>query len=820
MDRARLIRAETIFNDLAGLARDSRAAQLDKYCEGDRQLRLLVERLLASDDSGMGDFLQVPVLFHNDDLPPRDASKGPTTIGDYEIIRCIGEGGMGVVYEARQANPRRKVALKVLRSALPSSEMLSRFRHEAHILAQLRHPGIAHIYEAAVAQVSRADGIQAAQPFFAMELVEGLPLRKYVENRKLDIRQRLELMTLVCDAVQHAHEKGVIHRDLKSENILIEASGRPRILDFGVARLVGPDDEPRTLCTRGGAIVGTLAYMSPEQVGGDSTQVDTRSDVYSLGVILYDLLTGRLPHNLSGLALVDAAKCIRDTEPPPPSDHNARLRGEVDWIVMKCIEKDRSRRYHSAIALAEDIQRHLRDEPVLAGAPTRRYRLQKLVRRNRGVFAAGVAIFAILVIAVIGIGYGLIQTREQRDIALQARTDAEREGRIARAVTSFLTRDLLGSIDQNLPPADRDEKISDVLTRAEAKIDSGALVDEPETEVAVREVIGHLQFQLGSLDNAERHSRKALELYRTTAAPDDPKIVEALINLGEVMHTRGELVESEALLREAIDLGVRHNTLAGARAVFARGNYAELLRTRGDLAGAEAQFREALAVPIGESSEVSNFRGALLSNFAELQRQKGDLDGALVTNERALEALHATYGEEHQAIAMALSNRGLCFKLRGDLELAEPFYQQSLTMRRKLLPENHPDIAMSLNNLASLMRDRGDFADAEPLYREALAILEKSLPPGHFYHALYRRNLGNCLIKLERYEEAEQEIQSAYDQLSAIKGLPPEHVRVTIEAFLKLYDAWAAADPTAGAGPKATEWLEKLEAWKATTQPG
>lgn len=819
MDRALLIRAETIFHDLVGLARESRAAQLDKHCEGDHQLRLLVERLLASDDSGMGGFLQVPLLFPINDLPPKEASKGPTTIGDYEIIRCIGEGGMGVVYEARQANPRRKVALKVLRSLLPSSETLSRFRHEAHILAQLRHPGIAHIYEAAVAQVCRAGGVQAEQPFFAMELVEGLPLRKYVENQKLDIRQRLELMTLVCDAVQHAHEKGVIHRDLKSENILIEASGRPRILDFGVARLVGSDDEPRTLATRGGGIVGTLAYMSPEQVGGDSTQVDTRSDVYSLGVILYDLLTGRLPHNLSGLALVDAAKCIRDVEPPPPSTYNARLRGEVDWIVIKCIEKDRSRRYHSAIALAEDIQRHLGDEPVLAGAPTRRYRFQKLVRRNRGVVAAGVAIFAILVIAVIGIGYGLIQTRVQRDIAHQARADAEREGKTAQAVTSFLTRDLLGSIDQNLPPADRDEKISDVLTRAEAKMDSGALIDEPKTEAAVREVIGHLQFQLGRLDNAERHSRAALELYRKTAPPDDPKIVEALINLGEVMHTRGELLESESLLREAIDLGVRHHTLAGARAVFARGNYAELLRTRGDLAGAEAQFREALAVPVGESSEASNFRGGLLSNFAELQRQKGDLDGALVTNERALEALHAAFGVEHHAIAMALSNRGLCFKLRGDLGSAEPLYRQSLTMRRKLLPENHPDIAMSLNNLASLMRDRGEFAEAEPLYREALAILEKSLPPGHFYHALYRRNLGNCLARLKRYEEAEREIQSAYDQLSAIKGLPPEHLRVTIEAFLKLYDAWAAADPTAGAKPKSTEWLAKLETWKATTQP-
>ncbi|MBK8270236.1 MAG: serine/threonine protein kinase [Planctomycetes bacterium] len=581
MDQARLIKAEAIFNDLLGISKEARAAAIEQRCGSDGALRSLVEHLLASDESGMGDFLRMPVFVSADSFSSNETTGSTQSIGDYEIIRRIGEGGMGVVYEARQANPRRTVALKVLRSALPSSETVSRFRHEAHILAKLRHPGIAHIYEAAVAQVDLGGGIQASQPYFAMEMVEGRPLRAFAEEGKFDIRQRLELMILVCEAVQHAHEKGIIHRDLKSENILVEPSGRPRILDFGVARLLASNEEPQTLHTRAGEIIGTLAYMSPEQAGGDSLMVDTRSDIYALGVILYDLLTGRLPHNVSGMALGEAARQICEVESKAPSFHNLRLRGEVDWIVMKCLEKDRARRYHSAIALAEDIQRYLRNEPVLAGAPTRLYRFGKLVRRNRGIFAAGTAIFALMLVAVIGTRYGLIEAREQRDLALEARADAEREEKNARAVTQFLTRDLLGSIDQNLPPQDRDEKISDVLARAETKLDSGVLANEPETEVAIHEVIGHLQFQLGRLDEAERHSRAALYLYRKLVEPDHPKIVEALLNLGEVMHTRGELLESEALFREAIEQGVLHQTLTGARAFAAHSNYAELLRARG-----------------------------------------------------------------------------------------------------------------------------------------------------------------------------------------------------------------------------------------------
>src|ERR1043166_8646096 len=373
MKRDRLCEAESIFNDVIALAGPARAAEVDRRCRGDSELRRLIEKLLACDDSGMAGFLQPLVFLPSGDAPQSAPLPTPKSIGDYEIIRCIGEGGMGVVYEARQASPRRTVALKVIRSVLPSPSMLARFQHEAHVLAQLRHPGIAHIYEAAVANISLADGITASQPYFAMELVKGESLRAYADGRHLNLRQRLELMVLVCQAVQHAHEKGVIHRDLKPDNILVEESGLPRVLDFGVARLSDPDSDSPTITTRAGEIVGTLAFMSPEQIAGDKTQIDTRCDVYSLGVILYELLTGCLPQNVKGLSLTEAARRIQQDDPPAPSINDKDLRGEVDGIVMKAIDKDPARLYSSAGALAEDIQRYLQNEPVLARRATRAY---------------------------------------------------------------------------------------------------------------------------------------------------------------------------------------------------------------------------------------------------------------------------------------------------------------------------------------------------------------------------------------------------------------------------------------------------------------
>ncbi|MCK6459438.1 MAG: serine/threonine protein kinase, partial [Planctomycetes bacterium] len=319
----------------------------------------------------------------------READAGlPHAFGEFRIVRRIASGGMGVVYEAEQAHPRRSVALKVLHPGAASEEGRRRFGREAEILARLQHPGIAQVH--VFGTVPAADG---DSPFLAMELIHGVPLNAFA--RGLDTRRRLELLAKVCDAVAHAHANGVIHRDLKPSNILVTAAGEPKVLDFGVARLIDADTALRT---RTGQVIGTLAYMSPEQATGDLDRVDTRSDVYALGVLGYEVLCGRLPHEIGSGALADAIRRIAEEEPPEPSSLDRGLRGDVSLILRKALAKEPARRYDGAAALAEDIRRHLRDEPIVARAPTATYQIRKFVRRHRALVGGVAATIAALVV--------------------------------------------------------------------------------------------------------------------------------------------------------------------------------------------------------------------------------------------------------------------------------------------------------------------------------------------------------------------------------------------------------------------------------------
>jgi len=370
---------------------------LANECGGDKGLLAFVEELLANHDRGLGSFLEKPA--GAGDTPTRRAAAVPERIGRYEIVRVVGEGGMGIVYEAQQDHPRRTVALKVIRPGFLSRSLLRRFEHEAEVLGQLQHPGIAQIYEAGTAEAMPFTGARARQPFFAMEFVRGESITRHAQNRNLPVRKRLELVAKICDAVQHAHQKGVIHRDLKPGNILVDESGQPKILDFGVARATDSDMQTVTMQTDVGQLVGTIPYMSPEQVTGDSRQLDTRSDVHALGVILYELLCGKLPYNVSGRSIPEAARTIRDEEPTPLSSIDRTLRGEIQTICAKALEKDKARRYQSAADLAEDLRRYLRGEPIEARRDSALYVLRKQVARHRAVVVAGVTIVLLLAVS-------------------------------------------------------------------------------------------------------------------------------------------------------------------------------------------------------------------------------------------------------------------------------------------------------------------------------------------------------------------------------------------------------------------------------------
>ncbi|TWT42111.1 Serine/threonine-protein kinase PknB [Phycisphaerae bacterium RAS1] len=756
------------------------------------------------------------------------------SIGDaidrYELIERLGEGGFGTVFRARQTAPvAREVALKVVKPGMDSRPIIARFSAERQALAVMDHPGIAKVFDAG----QTADG----RPYFVMELVRGSPITRHCNDKQLDLRQRIELFMQVCQAVQHAHQKGVIHRDIKPSNVLVvEQDGRPtpKVIDFGIAKATQQPLVEGTLLTLEGQFIGTPAYMSPEQADLRNADIDTRSDIYALGVLLYELLCGAPPFDVGKLAtggLEALLRTIREIEPVRPSVRNAGLPAELDWIVMKCLEKDRGRRYASAAALADDLQHHLRDEPVDAGPPSRGYRLKKLVRRNRAAFATGGAILALLVLGVIGTGFGLLQARQERDAARDARADEKKQREAAEtaradeaaqrqvaqsrraqaeAVTRFLTSDLLGADDPYRAPENRDERISDVVTRAEQRLASGALAGQPAVEAALHEVLGHMSYTLGRQDACELHARRALELHRATGA-DPEQIVTALSNLAEAVHSQGRLPEAAELYQETRRLADAIPELQPDKRAVLLSNHAELLVSQGDLPAAEEAYRAALAVPNADTTGFVGQRGVILSNLGDLLRAKGDLEGAIEAADQSLELLHAAYGEEHATIATVLNNKALALNMQRNTAAAEPIYRAALEMRRKVLPPTHVQVAQSMNNLASLLRDTERFAEAEPLYRETLAILQQALPPGHFQTALIRRNLGNCLIRLKRFEEAESEIQAAYDQIIGTAGLPPQHTRQTIEAFVKLYKWWLQDQPeSAEVQGKLQEWESKL----------
>jgi serine/threonine protein kinase len=408
-------RIEELFDQAIDLDPARRAAFLDEQCKGDADLRAAVEKLLHLDSKAQAgqSLLRSPLASTRPEALAQPAPRFPAIVR-YRVVRLLGEGGMGTVYEAEQDNPRRTVALKVLRAGLASPALLARFRHEAQILGRLHNPGIAQIYEAGLAD----DG----QPFFAMEFIRGLPLDEYADRHRLDVAARLALLARVCDTVQHAHDQGVIHRDLKPANILVEDTGQPKVLDFGVARATDADLLTQAGLTRTGQVLGTPDYMSPEQVAGDPAAIDHRADVYALGVILFELLAHRPPYQLEGRPLAEMARLILEAEPPRLGSVNPELRGDVETIVAKALAKDPARRYQSAADMAADLRRWLAHEPIQARPPSALYQLRQFARRHKALVGGVFATVAALVLGLLGtILFAVGEARQRRQADAEKR---------------------------------------------------------------------------------------------------------------------------------------------------------------------------------------------------------------------------------------------------------------------------------------------------------------------------------------------------------------------------------------------------------------
>ena len=591
-------RATDILRAALALPQEQRDAYIALRCGGDTilrdQVRTALEAQLAatlagesppdaipqSDRGYFADTIDPATLSHATRLDDHHTTGEPALrrLGRYRILRILGEGGMGVVYLAQQEHPQRLVALKVIRGGALSPRALRRFELESQVLARLQHPGIAQVYEAGTASESTG-GSQL--PFFAMEYIQGVPLTDFANANHLDTNQRLDLMARICDAIQHAHQKGVVHRDLKPGNILVDAEGQPKVLDFGVARTLDADgtgQHQASMHTDAGQLLGTVPYMSPEQVnsGGDTRDVDTRSDVYTLGVILYELLVGQLPHKVATATIAEAVRAIAHDDATRLSAHDKALRGDVETIVQKALEKDRNRRYQSASELAEDLRRYLRNEPIAARPPSRSYQLKKFTQRNKGLVTGIIAAFVVLII-------GAVATSTLAVVARRNEARAERAAADAIAVTEFL-QNMLASANPDGDDLDRADgsvyvakavTVREVLDRSTADI--AALEGKPQVQIPLISILARSYRSLGELDKARDTAKLCADKAAAFYGADSYEAISARTLYGSVLLEMNKIAEAYTIAKDALAWLESHRDHPSA-------TEAEIAKSRSELA--------------------------------------------------------------------------------------------------------------------------------------------------------------------------------------------------------------------------------------------
>jgi eukaryotic-like serine/threonine-protein kinase len=727
-----------------------------------------------------------------DDVPLTE----PEQIGPYKLLDVLGEGGMGVVYLAEQTVPvRRRVALKVLKPGMDSKQVLARFDSERQALAVMDHPNIARALDGGMTEAGR--------PYFVMELVHGTPITAYADTHRLTTTERLRLFTDVCRAVQHAHQKGVIHRDLKPSNVLVTVQdGGPvvKVIDFGIAKAVGLGLTDQTLVTRTGQILGTPEYMSPEQAEMSGLDVDTRTDVYSLGVMLYELIVGALPFDLAAKPDYAISHNLRERDVPRPSTRltglghtlpvvarhrrttpeslRKELRGDLDWIILKAMDKDRTRRYETANGLALDVERHLENQPVLARPPSTRDRVGKFVRRNRtGVIAATVAVAALLAGGTAA-AIGFVEARQEQRRAQQAAATAEQ-------VTEFLT----GLFRVSNPGEARGSTITarEVLDRGAETI-RGDLADQPLVQARLMRVIGDVYRNLGLYDAAAPLLEQAVARGETYGL-DQEELAIALERLAIVYRHQGHTEKAEAALRRSFAISQSLGMDQGVQFASALRSLGNVYQQRGLYGEAEPLLREALQIQERLLDSNDPELGITLSNLAGMylrKRRPGEAEPYL---REALRITERTHGRDHIRVAQELSNLGAMHYMLGGYAESETAYRRALAIAERVLEPNHPFMATLLHNLAEVQWVRGDYAEAEAGLTGALDIGERTLGPDHPAVAGSLRVLGNVHRDQGRYSEAEPSYARALSIYDRAMDRPDAAVRELLQDYAQLLRA-------------------------------
>ena len=720
-------------------------------------------------------------------------------IGRYKLLSVLGEGGMGIVYLAEQKHPiRRKVALKVIKPGMDSKRVIARFEAERQALALLEHPNIAHVYDAGTTE--------AGQPYFVMEYVKGLPITEHCDHHKLTIEDRLGLFMQVCHAVQHAHQKGIIHRDIKPSNILVSTQDDqaiPKIIDFGVAKAVSQPLTERTLLTEDSQLLGTPEYMSPEQADMATEDIDTRSDVYSLGVLLYVLLTGVLPFDPETLrqgGIDHIRQVLRDTNPKTPSTRLTRLgeeakklaesrrtevatlarrlHKELEWIPLKAMRKERSERYRSASELADDIENYLKGAPLIAGPLSKTYRLKKFVRRNRAP-AAGIA--AVLGVLVAGIIVSTI-------LAIgQARARSE-----AQVIVDFLTNDVLTSAD----PARAKRwqiTLSEVLDGASENLEA-RFEGKPLVEASIRLTLGKTYLTVGRYDEGEPHIERAHQIRREQLGEEHPDTLSSRASLALLYLRQGRYAEAEPLFREVLNsrmrvLGEKHlDTITSMYWLgvqyWYQGRYDEAQPL---FARVFELRRRVLGV---DHSETLIALHSLASTYSE----RGFYDKAEPLFDEVLETSKRELGEEHPITLENMRGHVVMWIAQGLFEKAEPIAIKTLQDRRLVLGEEHPDTLESMTDLAVVYGKLGRYEQAELLAHKSLDIQTRVLGEAHWWTLISMHSVAVLYMDQARYEEAESWFKNVLTLRRQVLGEQHPHTLESMNGLAVLYKVQARYD--------------------------
>lgn len=737
---------KSLFQEAVELSPERIEAFLNENCGDDAALREELESLIEAYKRS-GDFLEIPPLQSggiNNDKAPSDPFIG-IRVGKYSIEQKIGEGGMAIVYSASRVDEQftRRVAIKLIKRGMDTDEIIRRFKFEQQTLAGLNHPNIAKIFDGGTTE--------SGLPYFVMELVEGERIEKYCSNESLTITERLDLFLKVCSAIQYAHQNLVVHRDIKPGNIFVTKDGTPKLLDFGIAKLLDPSSAQATILTRTGLRFMTLEYASPEQLKG--RRITTATDIYSLGVVLYELLTGSYPYKFDNSLPSEIERVVCTTEPEKPStavrrlkekrieagregefqsegslkseDKNyekikKRLTGDIDNIVLKAMQKEPERRYSSVEQFSEDIRRYLVGLPVVARGNSLAYRSRKFFQRHK------TSVIASFVILMILLG-GSIEIIHQSHIAASERDIAQTEMTKEKKINDFL-QNMLSSADPY--EQGKDVKVVEVLGNAVKQLNSG-LKTQPEIKAELETTIGLTYQNLGVYDKAQSLLKRALEIRQKLHGKDNEETAESIKNLATILDYDGNFQQSAKLYKEAIRI-------------------LEGFKTPNQAALAEA-----------------------LNDYGTLLIELGSYDSAIVCFRRALFIHKKTFGDKDYDTAAMLNNLGISYDYKNDLPDAKKYYRQALNISTQLPPNNALQAAHIYNNLAEILEETGEFDGALKLFEKSLALRERLVGINDPESAFAMCMMGGELYYLKDYTGALKELDSAYTVWK--KKLPSDH---------------------------------------------